>query len=88
MTLTLPNTNSTVGKVFKVLNFANNFLGDFLDFNIPIPATGDYLAESLTASGLSFTVTQDPSSNASIQPASLPVVNVGPKTRIRGRPSR
>ena len=58
LTLTPTGSNPAVGTVFKVLNFANNYLGDFADFNIPVLGTNDVLQESLTSSGLSFVVNQ------------------------------
>jgi hypothetical protein len=62
LTLTPTSSNPAVGTAFKILNFVNNYAGDFLNFNIPVVGTNDYLKESLSATGLSFTVTQDPSS--------------------------
>ena len=58
LTLTPTGSNPAVGTVFKVLNFANNYLGDFADLSIPVLGTNDFLQENLTGSGLSFTVSQ------------------------------
>jgi hypothetical protein len=57
LTLTPTGSNPAVGTIFKVLNFANNYLGGFANISIPVIGTTDYLQESLTSSGLSFTVT-------------------------------
>ena len=62
-TATLTGSNPAVGTIFKVLNFANSYLGDFADFNLPIVGTNDYLKTNLTSSGLSFTVTPNKQPN-------------------------
>jgi hypothetical protein len=58
LTLNLTSPNPPVGTVFQVLNFANNYLGNFTDVSIPVLGNNEVLQESLTASGLSFTVAQ------------------------------
>jgi hypothetical protein len=58
-TATLTGSNPAVGTIFKVLNFANSYLGNFADLNLPIVGSNDYLKTNLTSSGLSFTVTPD-----------------------------
>jgi hypothetical protein len=85
LTLTPTSSNPTVGEVFKVLNFANNFLGDFLDFSLPILGSDIYLAQNLSPTGLSYTVTAGQPPDASVASSSPRIIKVGPKTRIGGR---
>ena len=58
LTVTLPTTNPTVGKIFNVLNFDNGFLGSLLNslLDVPIPGTNDHLTDTLSTSGLTLTV--------------------------------
>jgi len=58
LTVTLPTTNPTVGKIFKVLDFGDGFLGSFLNslLDVPIPGTNDHLTDTLSPSGLTLTV--------------------------------
>jgi hypothetical protein len=64
ITLDLTSSNPAVGTVFKVLNFANNYLGAFADIDIPLLDSGYSLVPSLISSGLSFAVTADESSSS------------------------
>jgi hypothetical protein len=57
LTLTPTGSNPAVGTAFKVINFANSYLGDFANLSVPLLGGNDYLKESLSTSGLSFVVT-------------------------------
>jgi hypothetical protein len=62
LTLTPGGSNPAVGTVFKILNFTNGYLGDFLDFVLPLFGN-NYLMETLSPTGLSFVVTHKPVEN-------------------------
>ena len=62
LTLTPGGSNPAVGTVFKVLNFTNGYLDDFLNFVLPLFGN-NYLKETLTPTGLSFVVTHKPAEN-------------------------
>jgi hypothetical protein len=57
ITFTLaPGSNTAVGQVFKAMTFADSFAGVFGDIGLPSLGDGDSFKESLTSSGLSFTI--------------------------------